>query len=63
MLDELRKRIEKSKLTGKELAALAGVSESLVSNFRRGLDIKVSSVEKIAAALGYALALKRVRAK
>ena len=53
--DILRQAIQDSKMTDYRIAQLAGVGPELVGRFKRGADCRVSTVGKIAQALGLEL--------
>jgi transcriptional regulator with XRE-family HTH domain len=51
-ISKLKKAIEKSNLTNKEIAERCGFSSTTLYGMLKGDDVKISTVEKIASVLG-----------
>lgn len=56
--DTLREAIRKSGLSANELAKRTGVTQTTISGFLRGRDMRLSHASKIAAYLGLSLTRK-----
>lgn len=60
--DDIRRLLEADKRSKAEICRLTGLTEAAISNFRAGKkSFSTESLERLAAALGYELTVKRKR--
>lgn len=57
--DQIRDAIRESGLTQSQIATASGVSQRAISDLLRGRDVKATSLDRLAAALGAELKLPR----
>jgi len=62
LANKLREAIKKSGKTQAEIAALSGVSQSVISSFTSGKQsLSIEKAEKLALAIGYKIRLANVK--